>query len=124
MYLSVDIWVRLEDVRVALVLVGCFTFPKYLACRGQVVVVPVIVHKPLGFDKRNVVNVHALLKSTSHTVVIDNFHHIVIVLNVNLIYVAIVWIVTTVTWLALFTPYLDYTASCVVAANKEVEVLY
>ena len=54
-YLAVDKGVQLDDVGVAPVCVGGFSFTQDMPKGGQVAVVPVVVDKPFVFDQRDVV---------------------------------------------------------------------
>ena len=111
MYLAVDEWVSLEDVRVALVLVWCFAFLQDVTEWSEEVVIPVIIHKPLGFDEWYFFHAHAHGSTASDTVCVHFFHHCLVVLNVYLVNVAVVVVMAAVTWLALLPPHLYDSAT-------------
>ena len=122
-YLAVYERVRLEHVGVALVLIRGLAFIQNVTKRSEIVVIPIVIHKPLGIYQRNILACHACGHASLQSAGIDGFHHFGIVLNLYLVDFAAVVVVAPVTGLALLAPYLDDPAPCRVAGKQEIVVL-
>ena len=119
-YLTVNIWVCLEYVRMASVCIGCLTLLQNVAERSQVVVVPVVVDKPLCLDERNVILGHADRNAALNAVCVLLDHQLFIVLYVALEHITGIIVVATVARLALLAPYLNHSATSRFAREQEV----
>ena len=122
MYLTVDEWVCLEHVRMALVFVRRFTLCQDVTKRTEEVVVPVTIHEPLGFDERYFIVWNTIALCLFHALHVLGLYHRAVILNVYLEDVTIVVVMAAVSRFALLAPHLNDTASAFVSRCEEVGV--
>ena len=122
MYLTVDEWVCLEHVRMALVLIRGLTLCQDVTKRTEEVIVPVTIHEPIGFDERYFIVWNTIALCLRQTLHVLGLHHRTVILNVNLEDFAIVVVMAAVSRFALLAPHLNDTASAFVSRREEVGV--
>ena len=90
--------------------IRCFTFSQNITERRKIVEMPVIIHKPLGINQRNILFQHASSHTSPDSVSVLCIYNISLILNINLEIIAIIVVMTSVSRLTLLAPNLNHSA--------------
>ena len=121
-YLAVYERVCLEHVWVASVFKWRFALFQDVAERGEVIEVPVIIHKPCGFYQGNFIFRHTGFLGHLHTLAVYIGHLFLVVRHFYLEYVTVLVVMATVTGFLFLSPHFDYPAPSRLAGQQEVVV--
>ena len=84
---------------------------------------PVIIHKPLSFNQRNILFHHASSQTSLHSISVLSIYNISLILNINLEIITIVVVVASVSRFTLLAPNLNHSAERRVGRIHEVDGL-
>ena len=98
-------------------------FSQNITERRKIVEMPVIIHKPLGINQRNILFQHTSSHTSPDSVSVLCIYNISLILNINLEIIAIVVIVASVSRLTLLAPNLNHSAERSVGRIHKVDGL-